>query len=299
MKSHTLEPTKDADLFRVVDREGNWTHYYHLPTKRYLKSITHILGTGFPKGERFHQYLLSKTKDEADKILRAAGERGDRIHKAISTIVLGNGYVKRDELLVPSNDAGGLTQLNDDEWDVILSFADFWNTHEPVVYLSEFPAYNLDHGFAGTGDLVWMLTKPCGVRACMCAGFVGKIGICDVKTGSGPYEWWVSQLAAYERGVNVPDLLAGKEIGYAVNLRIGTKSERGWQTTFYAGRQMDDGFLLLLSSKILCEACTRPFSDKDIIEIPDVVILKQQSKPRKKPRKKKISLKNNKRGRKK
>ncbi len=42
--------TDDEHLFRVVDRAGDWTHYFQNEINQYMPAVNHILQIGFPKG---------------------------------------------------------------------------------------------------------------------------------------------------------------------------------------------------------------------------------------------------------
>src|SRR5690349_8950510 len=83
MKTYELEPTKHPDVFRVVDRDGNWENYYVKSKNVYLPGVTTILNRGYAKGAFFEQWLSQHTAEERDQILKSAGEKGDKVHRVI------------------------------------------------------------------------------------------------------------------------------------------------------------------------------------------------------------------------
>lgn len=74
-----------------------WTptpDYRIYPDKGYI-SVTSYTDK-WPKGERFEDYLLDNTREQAAKKLREAGERGTRVHEVIEYILNGTKYTLED-----------------------------------------------------------------------------------------------------------------------------------------------------------------------------------------------------------
>src|SRR3954471_5542621 len=88
--SHSYEPTSNKNILRFVDRDGDWTHYWIKNKKMFVPAVNHIIRIGYPKGERFYNYLLRATPDEAERKLRTAGEEGARTHDAIRDLINGD-----------------------------------------------------------------------------------------------------------------------------------------------------------------------------------------------------------------
>lgn len=182
MKTYTLEATKNPDLFRVMDRDGNWQHYYLKSKDIYLRGATTVLEQGYAKGAFFEDWLLKMTREERDQILKSAGERGDKVHRFIDTALTVSGVEEfgtkfQKEVGIFNRATKDYDKPSNDEWDAILSFAQFWAKHEPVLYVSEAPLYNTKIGYAGTADAIIQITKACTVRYCKCEELVGKIGL--------------------------------------------------------------------------------------------------------------------------
>jgi len=288
MKNYTLEKTRSKKLFRVVDVSGNWSHYYYKPTKEYLRAVNYILKTGFTKGERFEEHLKNGNKEELERKLKLAGERGDRLHDMISYILSNKG---KANIKTPVFNEETLQQelLNMNEWKCILAFQEFWKRHKPMLVDYEFPVWNLKHGFAGTGDALLILTKKCDDKYCKCNKFIGKIGLIDWKSGKGIWEDQGPQTSAYSKGENLDP------IDYTAILRIGTKTKRGYEFEPYNKKQTEIHWKEFLAAIQISDATYRPFDSKKIYDIPEKVEIKIKrfKKVVKKSKKKKHENKNN------
>lgn len=307
MKNYTLQPTKNPELDRLVDRDGNWQNYFHKPSGRYLRGITTILQQGYAKGRGFEEWLLRITPAERDEVLRITGDKGDRIHKWIDAALTYDQFKnleteeKNAEVVskwsmeegIYNRETQDYEKPSADEWDAIRSFATFWERHAPVLVSSEFPVYNLDVGYAGTPDAFIILTKACEARTCCCKPVVGKLGLFDWKTGSGIRPSFSAQLGALVHGDNVPALVKGLKVEYGAILRLGT-SHKGTggseMETFevFETRKDEDidkqadrynnslnfGFDRFLAAKAIADYEYKPFNpEKDIEEIPDTLTL--------------------------
>lgn len=275
MKTFTIEPTKLKEIFRIVDREGDWQNYWHEPTETVLRSVNAILNAGYPKGERFEAWLSKLTPAEAEDIRKEKGGEGDRTHQFIDVILSSSGVAEfgnefsREETLVLDKDTGKMVQLNDDEWDAVLSWAEFWNRHEPILLLNETPVFDLEVGYAGTLDAVLILTKACGVRSCDCAGLIGKAGIYDWKKSASIYASYSAQLGAYAHAKSLFDLLGDVAVSYAANVRVGTshKTTGGYELEAYT--DLKEIYSAFLAAKAIADRGFKPFALAEIEEIPD------------------------------
>lgn len=278
MKSYTHLETKHPDLFRVVDRDGDWQNYYHSKSGKYLRGVTSILNQGYAKGPDFYNWLANHTAEERDRILTAAGERGDKVHRVIDT-VLGSGITKYQldrSFHVYSRGTQSDEQLSNEEWDALLSWARFWNTHDPVVYTSEAPLFALSLGYAGTADCTAMLTKTCEVKACPCKELVGKIGLFDWKTSGAIRSSYWAQLGAYANADNIKDYIPkGKKIEYGAILRLGTqhKTTGGYEFKTVSGSELYDGFECFKAARRIAMVENPSFNPENIVEIPDEVMV--------------------------
>lgn len=292
MKTYTNEPTKDKDLFRVLDRNGDWTHYYHAPTGKYLRAVNFILDAGYAKGKFFYEWLKNKSAADAEKILKDAGDRGDAIHQFITKIFdvpFREQTIKGEFVEYEFKDVDRLTTikaednhadrlLTNDEWDAILAFATFWKAHEPKLIAYEFPAYDLKLGYAGTGDAIIRITKECEVRSCPCKGLAGKVGLLDWKSGGGIYGSHGAQVAAYSKAGSIKAMLLPEQRPtYTAILRLGTnhKTTHGYQFDVYDRKETDSHFQEFKAAIRISNADYKPFDPAtEIVEIPDNLDMK-------------------------
>jgi len=283
MKTYEPKSTSDKNLFRLIDRNGDWTHYYHKPSNKYLRSVNYILDMGYPKGVGLIQWLKSKTAEEAERLLRSAGDRGDAIHQLISLIFAGEAKDRSSQVL--SEDNKTLRFLTNSEWDAILAFQEFWNDHDPILIVSEMSVYNLKVGYAGTLDAVLMLTKQCENKLCKCKDYINKIGVWDWKSGGGIYNSYGPQIAAYGVSDNLKKLLGKNRPTYTAIARIGTSHKRGYELKFYDKNETNTHYKEFLAAKQNADADYRPFDpNKEIYEIPEtlnLVIKRVDAKPKK------------------
>ncbi len=267
-KTYHLEPTKHPDLFRNVDRDGNWKEYFHAPTKLYLRGVTTILDRGYAKPELL-TWAKNHSREEIDEKLRVAGDKGDAVHQAIAGL-LATGSFDRD-LQILADDNKNNRRLTDDEWDCLLSFGEFWNRHRAICLASEEAVFNLQIGYAGTLDGLVILTQACGVKACPCGNFIGQVGLFDWKSGGGIYESYGAQVAAYANAENLTQLP-----NYTAILRVGTahKTTGGYQLEIYDIPETAQHFSEFVAAQTIDDASYKPFDpEKEIREIPDSITL--------------------------
>ncbi len=298
IKTYTLQNTQNPDLFRVVDRKGDWNHYWFKPKNQYLRSVNFVLNVGYAKGDRFIKWVKGKSEEEANKILKETGERGDRIHQFVDKVFYFQGKADRYTTVLAEDNLTEV-KLSDDEWDAILAFQEFWKRHNVSLIASEFPIYNLKYSYAGTLDLIVRLNKDCGVKSCGCKDFIGKIGSLDIKTGGGIYSSYGAQLAAYAMGQNFKQLLGTNKIGYTAVLRIGTnhKNTGGYEFEPYNSKETKIHFAEFLAALTICDAEYKPFNpDEEIKEISEIVDIKLNIEDlvavKKKVAKSKLKIKN-------
>ena len=228
--SMTLEPTSDPDLFRLCDRKGDWTHYFHQPTKRYLPAVNHILHTAYNKGERFMQYLLSVSKDEAKDKLERAGNRGTRVHQAINEMILGK-EIRLDTTFL-NELTGRHESLTDDEWKMLRSFTRWVEDFKPETVIFDTAVCSLKSGFAGTLD--WYGTVSISVKtAPQKVEQVRVYCLIDWKSSSAVWDEYAYQLGGYDTAL-IEKGVIGSDTCCTAILRLGTKHKSGYEFKLYS-----------------------------------------------------------------
>jgi len=265
--SYTYQDTSHPNVKRFVDRSGNWTHYFLVKEKKFVKAVNHILRLGYPKGERFYNYLKNITPEEADRRLKTAGEEGTRSHQAIRDLSAGhrvtmssryyNDITKKDEL------------LNDDEWDNLQAFINLCNVYKPEFIADEQTVYTQD--YAGTFDWIGTLLVPEGDKN-FPAEVRGKRVLAlplDWKTGSGLWPEYDLQISAYYNAIKSMDLFLDFLTLpiFGVLARLGTKHKCGYEI-----QVLDESTLAykygVFTSCINTANDQEPTFDPDIKEIP-------------------------------
>lgn len=270
MKNFQLLDTKDPDLKRLVDRDGEWKRYLHVPSGRYLDGVTTILSIGYPKGPGFEDWLVKNSEEEREAILSESSARGDQLHRLVDLLISGDQTVTIDrDTEVYAREAGEETRMTNRTWDNALTFARFWGLHLPVVIDSEKPVYSLEHGFAGTADAILTLTRACDVKSCPCEPLVGKPGVYDWKTSKKVYPDKFAQSAAYAKGENLPVMPE-----YAAVLALGSRAvlTGGYELKAAEGSALEKCWQQFLAAQRIADI--RPFDPaKEIKEVPDSITI--------------------------
>jgi hypothetical protein len=171
----------------------------------------------YPKGIGYYKWLAEHGWDEAEAIKEAAGEKGSKVHLAIADLIAG----KEVHMDAKYPNRNGIEEtLSLEEWDCILSFADFWKSNPGIkVIASEIPVFMKEHRedcekkkgsptcsccYAGTIDLVCEMD--------------GDIWVIDFKTSQYIWPEYELQLSAYKHAlppIKVVEEHGGKKIRVA------------------------------------------------------------------------------------
>lgn len=248
LDSYTFVPTDDPHLFRVVDREGNWTHYFQDEIKQYLPASNHIINLGFPKGEGLIQWLKKTSLEEAEKRLNSAAEQGANVHSVIRALILG----VRVEFLQPfHSDRGEIITLTDDEWNCVMTWVEWAKVFKPRVLVHEASMWNRKYLYAGTPDWIGMIDLPEGCNLYIDDRLVTikeakriSVGPLDWKTG-GTYDDHKLQTASYA------GFLTTKPKGefYTGVVRLGTKHNAGYEMRLWSREKTKEHFRQFLDAR--------------------------------------------------
>lgn len=237
--SYTFVETSDENLLKVVDLQGDWTHYFIKDENRYIPSVNRIITRTGPMDPGLLQWIQRTSKEEAEKRFLKAGEQGTRSHYAIRQLIDGfrvtletkffNDISKRDE------------PLNNDEWFNMTSFVNWWATYKPETIRHEFSVVNKKLGYAGTPDWIGTIEIPKGMKQ-VSRRYWGKrvTVLLDWKTSSGIWKEYKLQTAAYTK--TVPE-----NIQFTGVVRIGTSHKSGWQIELWNKQETNEHFRLFKS----------------------------------------------------
>lgn len=274
MKKYTLQDTSNSNIKRVCDRNNNWLHYHLVKENKDLRAVNYILDKGYAKGLGFYTALKNSSPEEWDKKLEKAGDKGDAVHQSIRTTLQVGKFSIEDKVLSENNKDTRV--LTFEEWECILAFGRFWNDHDMKLVDVEQTVADEKNGFAGTLDMIATMRKSCGGRYCDCTPHINKLGLWDHKSGSGIYENYGAQLAAYE-SAQLGHL--HRYIEYTAIDHLGTNHKVGYKLEFYDLGETAKHWKEFLAAKTIHDATYKPFVlEAENENIPDLIELKQETK---------------------
>lgn len=249
--SHTFEPTSNKNIFRFVDRAGDWTHYWIKSQKRFVPAVNYIIRAGYPKGERFYYYLLHADPAEAERKLSRAGEEGSRTHAALRDLIAGQ------RITLASRYYNELSErfeaLNAEEWRNLESFVAWCAKYEPNLLFQEEAVWSAEHNFAGTVDFVGTIRVP-EDDSHFAAELWGQriLILIDWKTSSAIWDEHELQAAAYRQAVLefLPRRLPTKTYGglWTAIVRLGTAHRQGFEMKVWTPEESEANFSLFASA---------------------------------------------------
>lgn len=219
-----------------------------LPEFLYVPSVTWIAGH-YPKGIQFYKWLAEKGWDESQAIKSAAGDKGSKVHDAISAILRGE-EVRIDSKFM-NRSTEELEELTLEECDAIISFVKWRDENKPVSISWDVTVFSEKYGYAGTID------------------YICKIGeivyIVDFKTSQQVWPEYELQISAYKKPIdtaefNVEGFTEVGDIHLAI-LQIGYRKNKAG----YKWNEIEDKFPLFLAARQIWqnEASTDTPKQKD------------------------------------
>lgn len=213
----------------------------------YFPSVTTVLEAYF-RGYGFYQWLKD-VGNNADEVMRRAGESGTRVHNAIDLILKGQSVEWRVE-----NENLNYTL---EEWQMLCKFMEFWERENPEVIAFEQNLVSDKHRIGGTTDLI------CRIK--------GEVWLIDYKTSNYIHKSHELQLSAYATMWNEkhePIQRAG-----ILWLKAATRGEdkkgktiqgAGWQLKEF-DRHYTDAFKIFQATQIIWVEENPNFRPKNLI----------------------------------
>ena len=143
----------------------------------YYPSVTTILQY-MPKNKFFDTWLKD-VGHNADYIMKKAGKEGTQVHEAAEKLVKGEEVSWMDDY--------GNARYSQLVWEMILKFAEFWNTYKPELISTEDFVWSDTYKYAGTADLVVKMD--------------GEVWLLDLKTSNSIHKSYDLQLASYAKAL--------------------------------------------------------------------------------------------------
>lgn len=225
-----LQITLEDDRWYVRTLETGETVY--LPSVTWISKYT-------PVTEGLLRWYAREGWEGAMEQMGAAGDRGTKVHAAVSLLIDGEEVSHDTRFIVDGTDEP--QELTRQEWEAVLSFVDWWQYADVKhVYFREKTVWT--DRYAGTLDLLCYCENPQKPpRARELAAQPG-INLIDFKTSKDIYPSHLAQIAAYAAalpGIPADQFKNGETIS-PINLAIlqlgYSRNSRGWKYTPVADR---------------------------------------------------------------
>lgn len=205
--------TLDERFYAEYDNKDNY--------KGFRPSLTWITSY-YPKGKEYEQWLGGHGYDEAKLLMKEAGERGSRVHKAIEELVkrFMEGDKKGIKMLDTFGDMGGEKKdLDPSEWRAVMTFID-WFKQKNIIKILSSEQTLLTKYYGCTLDFRYTYDKK-GEEV---------YAVTDFKTSKYIYPSSEIQLTGQKRACEENDLRVDEtsilQVGYALN-------KKGWKEKVY------------------------------------------------------------------
>lgn len=178
----------------------------------FVPSVTWICSQ-YPKDERFTFWVGRVGNEAAREAKESGGEKGSKVHQAISALLKGGAVNFRDSKF--ENRDGVLEELNAKECACVYWFCEWFKATRPQVIAFDFTVWSDKYRYAGTVDLY-----------CIIDGFHW---IVDFKVSPNIYPSYELQVSAYKYAdVKFPanTRLAILQLGYEKNKKKKYKFTR-------------------------------------------------------------------------
>lgn len=225
------EISEDGKIVQIT----TWDERWYVETEknddgRIMRMLTYPsvtwISSHYPKSVALIQWIAKQGLDESEAIKSAAGDRGHRVHQAITRLLQGE-TIGIDSSL--DNASGGQHVIKLEEYEALMSFVHWYTTVKPKIILNEQVVFNYEYEYAGTVDLV------CEIN--------GVKWLIDFKTSQSIWPSYEVQVAAYKHTLAM-EQLGVEKIGI---LQIGYKrNKNGYKFT-----ALEDQFRLFLATKAI------------------------------------------------
>lgn len=198
-----IREDKKSGLTQITIADERWYAFQKEDlTWDYVPSVTWIAGY-YPKGIAFYKWLANKGWNESEALKSAAGDKGSKVHAAITDLLNGKEVKMEDSYI--NNSTEKLEPLTLEEYEAIMSFVAWHKETNPIYIASDLVVFNKEHGYAGTVDYVC---------------FIGNQAyIIDFKTSAYVWPEHELQISAYKHSSEQPEKykLAILQLGYGRN----------------------------------------------------------------------------------
>ncbi len=151
MKIERIVIDEEKKIIRITTTDERW----YAKTNQsgevvYIPSVTWICEY-YPKGIGFYKWLANKGWDEAVALKEAAGDKGSKVHKAISLLLQGETIKYNSMILNPTSQKE--EEITVEEYEIVMSFVGWYKDHHPEILGFDETVFASDNSYAGTLDL--------------------------------------------------------------------------------------------------------------------------------------------------
>jgi len=240
MKKEIRVTDEKKGIVRITTNDERWYALMGkddatgLPTFKFLPSVTWILSI-YPK-LGLMRMRDEVGADEMELLKKLGGERGSKVHDAISAIIAGDEVRIDSKFVNPST--GQAEELTAEEIRHIMSFLEWQDAVKPTWLVWDVNLYSEKHGYAGTLDAI--------------AEIEGELWLIDFKTSKVISTEYAMQVSAYrECIVNGENPILGERDVSGMKLAILQTGQAALKTVphTYRWKPVDDCFPLFLATR--------------------------------------------------
>lgn len=244
MKKEIREVDAKRGIVQVTTSDSRWylkssiDVVTGLPIYKGVPSVTWVCGS-YPKGIGFYRWLSEHGWDDSQAIKQAAGDKGSKVHNAISMILAGEEMRIDTKIMNPST--GQEEELTLEEVDCIKSFVDWKNENNPVSIAWDVTVFSDKLEYAGTIDYICKIGD--------------QVYIVDFKTSQYVWTEYELQVSAYKHALIEesahPEAIPLKEVDYTniklAVLQIGYNKNKAK----YKWNEFEDAFDLFMNARAI------------------------------------------------
>ena len=187
---------------------------FHKWKNKFYPRCTYVLEESYPKSEAFYQWLRQNGQ-ESERIKEDAGRRGSNVHYAVQLLSSGQKIFKES--------------YRDDEWEMILSWVEWYREYTPEIVSSEQMVFDKKLKVVGTYDAVLR-------------NQAGEYILVDFKTARTIQPHFFLQASFYAKN-------CGYDISCTAILQLGTKHRCGYKYELHTKEEVEKDYKMFANCK--------------------------------------------------
>jgi hypothetical protein len=182
-------------------------------TFKYVPSVTWITGY-YPKSKWFLKWYAEHGYDDAEAIKQAAGDKGSKVHYAVTDLINGKEVTMEDKYVNPTT--GLMEELTVEEYECLMAFTAWYQDTKPTIVANELVVFHDELNYAGTIDIMYHAADG--------------LHLADFKTGQQVYTEHEIQVSAYKWAL-MPNPDKAQDVKLEI-IQLGYKrNKKGYKVT--------------------------------------------------------------------